>query len=158
MAVCWSRGQNKKNERERKKKRKKQRDENGGWEYCHRSRELVPRACAGAFTIFSERRANGSGEHIAWHRMVFFTLRNALHPRPPTPAWPRPIRSSETWPSYRLKNAYENPSVFAGRRSWRVNERGRPGQFRQLGSASRSRGGSAIHRVSNITPVYLCRP
>ena len=31
-----------------------------------------PRACAGAFTIFSERRANRSWEHIAWHGMAFF--------------------------------------------------------------------------------------
>lgn len=49
--------------------------ENGGWEYCHRSRKNGS-ACVrgGVHDLRLEGRANENGEHVAWHGAIFFTL------------------------------------------------------------------------------------
>lgn len=75
-----------KREREREKWEKNgmQWDENGGWEYCHRSRELVPGVRARG-----RSRSSRKGEPMGAENTLrdtgwpFFTLRSALHPRPP---------------------------------------------------------------------------
>lgn len=49
--------------------------ENGGWEYCHRSRKNGSACVRGGVHDFrSEGRANERGEHVAWHGAIFFTL------------------------------------------------------------------------------------